>query len=41
MKYKQCPTCGHTIKVKSMGFKKAMGRMNKLMIKWHREEMNE
>jgi len=40
MKYEQCPTCGYTRSVRAIGFEEAMDRMNKLMRKWHKEDMN-
>ena len=37
----RCLKCGQEIAERDLGFKKAIKRMNKLMKKWHKEEMNE
>ena len=36
----RCLKCGQVILQKELGFKKAMKRMNKLMKKWHEEELD-
>ena len=37
----RCLKCGQEIIERELGFKKAMKRMNKLMKKWHKEDLSE
>ena len=40
MQNKLCSKCGQSVPVKDLGFDKAFKRMNRLMKKWHKEELN-
>jgi hypothetical protein len=37
----RCSKCGQIREIKDLGFDKAIKRMNRLMKKWHKEEMND